>query len=133
MKRTMKAALTGLTALMLAGTGVGVAMGVDRSAAQSTHHPTVAVTSVSKTRLHAQEVERQHASAQPTVQARTVQQTSTPHRTATRTTECAPDSRDHRAVTMTRTRMTQPEPTAAVHHTEDAHHPGDAHDSGTDH
>ena len=137
MKRTATAALTGLTAVILAGTGIAVAVGSGQSAAQPTHRPTVTVSTVPAAGLHAQETERQHTTARATVretthhatvQARTQQQTTTRARTATRTTECAPDSTDHHAATTTRSRTTpQSQPTTPVHHD------GDAHEHGTDH
>ena len=91
MKLTTTAALSGMTALILAGTGVGVAVAIDQPAAQPTHQPTTAVSTVPLTGQNGHDAEHHHTTAKatvhglpahhPTVQARTAQHTTTrtPH------------------------------------------------------
>lgn len=144
MKLTTTAALTGMTALILAGTGVGVAVAIDQPAAQPTHQPTTAVSTVPLTGQNGHDAEHHHTTAKatvhglpahhPTVQARTAQHTTTRTRTAAYSAECPSGNADHHADAPTQTRpTTRSQPGAPVHHPEDADDDGDAHGYGTDH
>ena len=131
MKITTTAALTGVTALILAGTGVGVAVGIDQPAAQPTHQPTTAVSTVPLTGQNGHDAEHHHTTAKATVHglpAHHAVAQAARTRTATHEADCPTGHADHHAVAPTQTRpTTRSQPGAPVHHQE-AHHGGDAHE-----